>query len=461
MTSPKNRNKDSAQIWADIKSAFLFFNIFAKIFVYMHYEKKIFENGMKAIVIPMENTSAVTLLVLIGTGSRYESKNINGISHFLEHLFFKGTKSRPSPGEIASALDKIGAVYNAFTSKELTGFWVKSAYSDFDVSLDIVSDILLEPLFKEEEIERERGVILQEKNMREDMPPAKADEVLENVLYGDTPLGWDVIGTEESIKSIGRNQILDYLKNHYIGPNAVVIVAGNVDKNKTFSDLEKKFKRMPEGKAKDAEKEKDFQESPRIKLIDKKTDQMHFAMAVRAYDIFDERKYPLSLLATVMGGNMSSRLWMEIREKLGLAYYISSANEYYADAGYMAVKAGVPHEDLAVVLEKIADAFKGIRDKGVSEKELKDAKSFTRGRLALSLESSDEVAMFCGEQELLTKKILQPEEILEKIEKVSGNDILNIGRDILKPEKINLVAIGQHKDISAKTQLYNNLFAKL
>ncbi len=427
----------------------------------MHYEKKIFENGMKAIVIPMENTSAVTLLVLVGTGSRYESKNINGISHFLEHLFFKGTKSRPSPGEIASALDKIGAVYNAFTSKELTGFWVKSAYSDFDVSLDIVSDILLEPLFKEEEIERERSVILQEKNMREDMPPAKADEVLENVLYRDAPLGWDVIGTEESIKSIGRNQILDYLKNHYIGPNAIVIVAGNVDKIKTFSDLEKKFKRMPEGKAKDAEKEKDFQESPRIKLIDKKTDQMHFAMAVRAYDIFDERKYPLGLLATVMGGNMSSRLWMEIREKLGLAYYVGSEGDQYSDVGYLGIRAGIPHEKLAKVLEKITEIIGKIRQKGISEKELKDAKSFTRGRFALSLESSDEVAVFLGEQELLLKKILQPKEILKKIEKVSRNDIMKAGTDVFNSSKSNLVAIGQHQDIKAKEQLYKKIFNKI
>lgn len=426
----------------------------------MHYEKKVFKNGLKAIVVPMENTETVTLLVLVGTGSRYESKNIGGISHFLEHLFFKGTKSRPKPGQIHRVLDRIGASYNAFTSKEYTGFWVKTAFSDFDIGLDIVSDILLEPIFNKDEIEKERNVIFQEKNMREDLPPARASDILENVLYGDTPLGRDIIGNDESIAKIQRREIINYLKNHYFGSNTVIATAGNIGAKDVFSKLEKAFRKMSQGKPKSREKAKDFQKEPQIKLIEKKTDQMHFAMGIRAYDMFDEKKYGLGLLATVLGGNLSSRLWMEIREKMGLAYYVGAGPEQYTDTGYLALKAGVPHDKLSKVLEKIIEVVKKIKQKGISERELRDAKSFARGRFALSLESSDEVASFYAEQELLLKKILEPEEILKKIEKVSRGDIIKIGSEIFRPAKINLVAIGQHQNIKREEQLYAQIFAK-
>jgi predicted Zn-dependent peptidase len=430
-------------------------------FKFMKYERRILKNGLRAIAVPMKNTETVTLLVLVGTGSRYETKNINGISHFLEHLFFKGTKSRPKPGQIHRALDRIGAEHNAFTSKELTGFWVKSSYSDFDVSLDIISDILLEPIFKKEEIEKERGVIFQEKSMYEDLPSRKAAVILENVLYGDTPLGRDIIGTDESIKKIERSEIINYLKGHYSGSNAVVTVAGNIDAKTAFSKIECAFTRITKGKTNLFKKAKDFQKIPQIKLIEKKTDQMHLAVGLRAYDNFDERKYALSLLATILGGNFSSRLWMEIREKLGLAYYVGAEGEQYSDVGYLGIRAGIPHEKLAKVLEKIVETLKKIKQKGVSDKELKDAKSFTRGHLALSLESSDEVATFYGEQELLLKKILRPEEILKRIEKISKRDILRIGKDIFRSSKINVVAIGQHPNVKEQTRLYTRIFNKI
>jgi len=218
---------------------------------------------------------------------------------------------------------------------------------------------------------------------------------------------------------------------------------------------------LPEGKIQTKEKAVDFQKEPQVKLIEKETDQMHFVFGIRSYNIFDERKYGLGLLSTILGGNFSSRLWMEIREKLGLAYYVGANPEHYTDAGYLGIKAGVPHEKLGKILEKIASVLKKIKQNGISGKELENAKSFTRGRFALSLESSDEVAMFFGEQELLLKKILQPEDILKKIEKVSKSDILKIEADIFNPAKINLVAIGQHKDIKKQEQLYKKIFNKI
>lgn len=427
----------------------------------MKYEKSVLVNGMRAIAVPMKNTEAVTLLVLVGTGSRYETKDISGISHFLEHLFFKGTKGRPSPGQIAKVLDKIGASYNAFTSKEFTGFWVKTASSDFNIGLDIVSDILLESIFKKEEIERERGVIIQEKNMREDLPPARVGDILENVLYGDTPLGRDIIGNEKSIAEINREHIIEYLKKNYFGSNIVVAVAGNIESDTVFKKLSAAFKKMPKGKIKPKKKQNDFQKEPNIRLVEKKTDQMHFAIALRAYNMFDEKKYGLGLLSVILGGNVSSRLWLEIREKLGLAYYIGSADEQYTDVGYFGIKAGVSHDSLAKVLGKTVEIIGKIKKQGISEKELKDAKSFTRGHFVLGLESSDEIAMFYASQELLLNRILEPKDVLKKIEKVSKNDILKIEKEIFRPDKCNLAAIGQHGDLEAKTNAYQKIINKI
>ncbi len=399
---------------------------------------------------PMANTEAVTLLVLVGVGSRYETKEINGISHFLEHMFLKGTKNRPKPGQVHKDLNKIGAAYNAFTSKENTGFWVKSSAKDFDVGLDVVSDILLEPLFKNEEIEKERNVIIQEINMIEDEPRQKISSDLEGVLYGDQPVGWDVSGKKETVRNIKRADIIKYESDNYLSENMIVAVAGNFDKNTTFKKIQKSFKRIKKGRNKPAEKVKVFQKFPQIKIIKKQSDQTHFALALRGYDMFDEKRYTLNLLAVILGGNMSSRLFAEIREKLGLAYYVYAYGDQYTDCGYLGMAAGVPHEKLEKVIRIIIKIIKSIQGKGIPKKDLDFAKSFIRGQMALSFETSDQIASFVANQELFYKKIMQPEEILKKIEKVSQNDILKVVQDIFKPEKINMAVIGQQEDRKQK-----------
>ncbi|MBU2219246.1 insulinase family protein, partial [Patescibacteria group bacterium] len=298
-------------------------------------EKKVLDNGLRVIIVPMKNSEAVTIQVLVGAGSRYEPKKINGISHFLEHLFFKGTKSRPKPGQVHKDLNRIGAAYNAFTSKENTGFWVKSSVEDFDVGLDVVSDILLEPLFKNEEIEKERGVILQEISMYEDEPRRRVIDIVENVLYGDQPLGRDIAGTKETINNIKRTDIVKYESDNYLSKNMVVIAAGNIDKKTAFKKIKNVFSRIRKGENKSFQRIKISQKSPQIKIIKKDSDQTHFALAFRGYDMFDEKRYILNLLSVVLGGNMSSRLFTEIREKLGLAYYVYSWGDQYNDCGYL------------------------------------------------------------------------------------------------------------------------------
>ena len=412
----------------------------------MKFEKRTFKNGLRCIVAPMKDTQAVTLWALFGTGSKYETKKINGVSHFLEHLFFKGTKSRPRPGQIWKELDRIGAQRNAFTSKEYTGYYVKAAAKHFDIGLDVVSDILLEPLFKKDEIEKERGVILQEIAMYEDNPQHQAYELFEELMYGDQPAGWEISGSPETVKKITREEIIRYKENHYLASNAVVAVAGNIDPETAFSKVEKAFSKMPRGKKLEKQKTVERQKIPRLKFKKKDSDQTHIRLGVRAYNMFDERRFALQVLQTILGGNMSSYLWREIREKSGLAYYVGASSDEYTDCGYLLATAGVAHENLLLVTKKMVNTMRHLRSNGVTEREVKFAKEYIRGSTALAFESTDEVATFLASQELFYGRIMTPEDLLKKIEAVRKSDIIKVARDIFRPEKINLAAIGPHED---------------
>ncbi|MCX6731457.1 MAG: pitrilysin family protein [Candidatus Parcubacteria bacterium] len=427
----------------------------------LNYEKKVLENGLRVIVAPMENTEATTLLALVKAGSRGETKKLNGISHFLEHLFFKGTKSRPKPGQVTKELNRVGAAYNAFTSKENTGFWVKSSAKDFDLGLDIVSDILLEPLFKKEEIEKERGVILQEISMYEDDPRRRVLDIMENVLYGDQPLGWDIAGTKETVKNIKRADVINYEEKNYLAGDTVVVAAGNIESKIVFKKIEKIFKRVRQGKNKTFSPARISGKFSKVKIIKKDSDQTHLAIAFNGYDMFDEKRHILNLLSVILGGNSSSRLYMEIREKLGLAYYVYGWGDQYTDTGYLGMGAGIPHQKMGLVIKKIISIIKEIKEKSVSQKDLNDAKSFIRGQMALRFETSDEIASYIAGQELFYKKILQPEEILKKIEKVNQSDILRIGREIFRPARANLAVIGQQEGDKKNEEQYKKILGKI
>jgi predicted Zn-dependent peptidase len=424
-------------------------------------EKKVLDNGLRVVLVPMENSEAVTIQILVNVGSNNETKEINGISHFLEHLFFKGTKNRPNPGDIHKELDRIGASHNAFTTKELTGFWVKSSVKDFDISFDIISDLFLNPLFNEEEIEKERGVILQEINMYEDMPQQKVLRSLIGVMYGDQSMGWETLGTKKSVGKIHKKDILKYRNSNYTLSDSMIIVSGGIDKYSAFEKIKSAFSETKKENGDNKFKFSDYQLEPKVKIFNKKIDQSHFILGIKAFDMFDEKRYIISVLSTILGEKSSSRLFMEIREKLGLAYYVGSMTWLLSKTGIFFIRAGVSHDNLEKTVNKIMEIVGDLKSNGVTEKELKDAKSFLRGQTALSLETSDQVADFFGEQELFYGKIMQPEEILEKIEKVTQDDILKIAQEIFKPEKISMAVIGSHPDFSQKEEFYKNLFSKI
>ncbi|OGF87631.1 hypothetical protein A3B19_02450 [Candidatus Giovannonibacteria bacterium RIFCSPLOWO2_01_FULL_46_32] len=423
----------------------------------MKFEKRTFGNGLRCVAAPMKDTEAVTLWALFRTGSKYETKKINGISHFLEHLFFKGTKSRPRPDQIARELDRIGAQKNAFTSKEYTGYYVKSAAKHFDVGLDIVSDILIEPIFKKTELEKERGVVLQEIAMYEDDPRRQAYDLIEELLYGDQPAGWDIAGTPDTVKGISREDIINYKKSHYITSNAVVVVAGSVEPEAVFKKVEKAFLKMPQAKKLRKEKVFERQKKPAVKFKKKDVDQTHLRLALRAYDMYDEKRYALQVLSTIFGGNWSSYLWREIREKGGLAYYVGASSDEATDTGYLLATAGVAHANFSKTVKKIVDILKHLKAKGATEREINFAKEFIRGSMALAFESTDEVATFLASQELFYNKIMTPQEILAKIEKVKRSDIMGVVRDVFRREKVNLAAITPEENTADFEKILNTL----
>jgi len=416
------------------------------------YKKTTLENGLRVITIPMENANSVTVLILVGTGSKYESKDINGISHFLEHMFFKGTQKRPTTLDISETLDSVGGEYNAFTSKEVTGYWAKVDKKHSDVAIDWITDIFLNSKFDAEEIEREKGVIIEEVNMYLDTPTAYISDLWEKLLYGDQPAGWMVIGEKANILSFNREKIVDYFNSHYSLDNIIVCVAGAVNSKEIENKIQNYFKDKKSENFKTKLKVIESQKEPQIFLYTKKTDQTHFCLGVRAYDLSHPKRYALALLSIILGGNMSSRLFIKVRERSGLAYSIHTSADSFTDTGYLVTQAGIDSKNLEKTIKLILEEYKDLRDKKITEKELQKAKDYIKGIMSLSLDASDYQTSFYAMQELLENKILSPEEKFAKIDEISVDDIKKVAEDIFVSEKLNLAVIGPIED-SAKKEL--------
>lgn len=410
------------------------------------FYKTTLPNGLRIITIPQKNSQTVTVLALVGTGSKYETKKISGISHFLEHMYFKGTKKRPSALRVFETLDKIGGICNAFTGEEYTGYFAKVAASQFEIILEWVSDIYLNSLFPKKEMEKERGVIIEEINMILDTPMRYIEELWKKLLYGDQPAGWDVGGNKESIRSISREDLISYMKSQYVAGNTIVCVAGNISSSKTINKIKSYFSKIKTTPWKNKAPVVEKQKKPNTLLFPKKTDQSHLALGVRTFNIFHPQRYTLEIIATILGRMMSSRLFLEIREKLGAAYYVQTVAEADSDTGYLVSLAGIDNLKVEKAISMILKEYKKLSQIKVPAAELKKAKDSIKGKIALTLETSDANAFFYSGQELLERKILAPKEIFEKIDKVSANDILKVARDIFRPDKLNLALIGPFKD---------------
>ncbi len=408
----------------------------------MSVKKTTLKNGLRVLAIPMKNAKSVTVLILVGTGSKYETKDINGMSHFLEHMFFKGTKKRPTTLKISETLDMIGGQYNAFTSKEVTGFWAKVDKKHVDIALDWIADMFLKSKFEAAEIEKEKGVVIEELNMYLDMPSSYVSELFEDLLYKDQPAGWRIVGEKETILAFTREKMVEYYKHHYASENTVVCVAGDISAKQIEKKINGYFAGVKKAKAPQKEITKESQAKPEVLVHYKKTDQTHFCLGVRAYDMYDNRKYALTLLSIILGGNMSSRLFISVRERHGLGYYIHTSVDATTDTGYLVTQSGIKNGNLQKAIELVLQEYKDLKNKKITPRELKKAKDYIRGSMSLSLDGTDSQASFFATQEVMEGKTQSPEEKLKMMDKVTVADINNVAQDIFQPQKLNLSVIG-------------------
>jgi len=399
-------------------------------------------NGVRVLTVPMAGVESVTAMVLVRTGSRNETVEQSGISHVLEHMLFKGTKSYPTPMDIAGAIDGIGGENNAFTGKEYTGYYVTSAAKHLPLTLDILSEMVTVPTLPQADLSREREVIVQEIAMYEDEPRERAVEEFENLMYDGSSMGRLIIGTKETVRATTSAKLRAYMKEWYRGGNVLVVVAGKISNQKfeIRNLIDEKFGGMGAGKIMPFNQKGEYGQAE-AKHIKKKTEQAHFLLGVPGLAVGDPRRYALQLAQVVLGGGMSSRLFNEIREKRGLAYYVRAELDSAYDVGYLAVRAGV-------ALSKLGEAMKVSREEllklgsTITQKELEKAKEYILGHMPLQLEDSMGVAQFLGMRTLILDEIRQPEEVERIVRGVGLAEVKEILQELVSEEKIRSVVVG-------------------
>lgn len=408
--------------------------------------KKTLKNGLKVLIIPMQDNPTVTVLSLVETGSKYEDERLGGISHFLEHMCFKGTLKRPKAIDISRELDSIGSQYNAFTAQEYTGYYAKSDAKHFKKIFDLVTDIYLNSTFPETEIEKEKGVIIEEINMYEDMPHRHVQDLVMELLYGDTPAGWNIAGKKENILKMNRGDFIKYKALHYVPNATTLVIAGNIKPNEVLKEVNKTFGKVLKSKKGSKVKVKESQTKPEALIKFKETDQTHFVLAFRSFDLKNKKNNILSILGGVLGAGMSSRLFIKLREEMGVGYYVRAYNDAYTDHGYFQISAGVDNKRVHEVLEAILLEIKKLKEELVSNEELEKVKECLIGNMKLSLESSDDIANYFGMQELLKKEVKQLKDKEKELRRVTSKEIRDMAKTIFKNEKINLALIGPFHD---------------
>jgi len=409
------------------------------------FKKITLPSGLRVVTAPMSQVDSVTALILVQAGSRYENAKNNGVSHFLEHMTFKGTKKRPNKLALTSLIDSVGGIYNAFTTKEDTGFYIKAPSRHLDLILDVLSDTLINSLYDPAEIAKEKGVITEEINMYEDEPSSRVWEILEKLLYDNQPLGMRVLGEKETVANLTREQIIDYVGKMYQTGSVVVGLAGNI--NEKSVDLVKRYMSpLAKGTASHFDVSIANQSKPSSAIYFKESDQAHLVLACRGYPLSHPDRYVTGIMATLLGGYMSSRLFIEVRDKRGLAYYVGAAKDEFADVGYFATYAGVRVADTEEAVKVILEELAKLKEKKVTEEELKRAKENWKGRMELALEDSYRVASFYAAQELFEKEIKTSEGILEEADRVTAEDVQRVAKDIFVNQKLNLAVVGPFKN---------------
>ncbi len=409
------------------------------------YERHTLSNGLRVLTAPMPHAQSVSCLVMLAAGSRYETRETNGIAHFAEHMFFKGTERRPTARDLAGEVDAIGGEFNAFTGKEYTGYYVRCAAEYRDTALDVLIDMVRNSKFDPDEIDREKGVIVEEMNMYFDTPRDFISSVFDDAVYGDQPLGWDVIGRKETVRGATRQTFMDYL-GHWYKPERMVVGVGGLLGDDILARVEELVGDLEPAETRGPEPTVAAANGARVKVHTKRSDQAHLCLGVPTYPLDHPDRYPLQLLTTVLGGGMSSRLFTEVRERRGLAYYVFATNQSHTDAGALYAQAGVDINRIDEAVSTIVAELKRIAEESVPSDELEKSRSFAKGRFVLQLESPQGTIMFGLRREVLEGRAAEPSEVLEGLDVVTAEDVQRVAQDLIADDRLRLALIGPYDD---------------
>jgi len=411
-----------------------------------NYQKDILANGLRVLTAPMPQSRSVTVMIMVGAGSRYEGRNINGLSHFMEHMFFKGAQKYPDAMAVASAVDSVGGVFNAFTSEEKVAYFVKLSAARKRVAYDVLADMLLRSRFDREEIDRERGVIIEEIRMYNDDPMSRVQMDFKLHFYGDQPLGWDIAGPEKVIRSVSREDFKTFLSRHYAADNCVLIAAGGLTHEEnlamageffTFTERMEKITPPPFARKNGA----------RSVLNSRKIEQAHFVLGFPLPGDLHSDQPAIKVMTNILGGTMSSRLFYQIRERRGLAYYIRASRQAFTDTGALKVAAGINVDKLEEAIHCVMAEIGKMAGEGVTAEELERGKENIKGRIDLSLEDSMSVANFYAAYETLYGAVKTPEDLAREIDEVTGDDVRRVAAEYLDTGKVRLAVLGPYDGV--------------
>lgn len=410
------------------------------------------KSGLRVLTAPVDGTESVTVLVFCGAGSRYEANNERGISHFLEHMFFKGGKKYVNTQQVSAAIEGVGGDFNAFTGKEYAGYYVKVAHPQTELACDVLSDMLLHASFPQEEIDKERGVIIEEKRMYEDTPMYRAGWDFEEMMLGDCPLGWDTIGTEEVINAVKQADFQRHKDELYTADNTVITFSGHITRDQAMAFAEQYFGTLSGTKSRTYSPFGKFHEK-RVWMRHKETEQAHLVLGLPGVPSQHPDHFAQKLLGIILGGNMSSRMFLRIREARGMCYYISTDVDSYMDAGIISTRAGIDQSRVGEAVKAIRHEYEVCAKDGVEQDELQRAKDYLKGRITLSLEDSEERANFLGKQALMYPHIRDTQEYFACIDAVTKEHVDGVASRLLRTEELRLVVLGKGGDEAAMAKL--------
>jgi predicted Zn-dependent peptidase len=412
------------------------------------HKKTVTSNGLRILTTHMPHTQSASIVFYVGAGSRYETTEEAGISHFVEHMCFKGTRQRPTSKEISEAIEGVGGVLNAATDRELTTYYCKVPVAHFQLALNVLSDFIRDPLFDPEEVEKERLVILEELSMSYDVPSYRADLLIDEVMWPDQALGRDVGGTRESVLGITRDMLTNYMHRQYTIPNLVVSIAGNIPHEEAAEAVELQFRDWVSHKPGSLFPVEDDQSAPRLSMERRRTEQAHICIALKGLSSTHPDRYALDMLNAVLGEGMSSRLFLELREKQSLVYDVHTSTSHLKDCGSFIAYAGVDPKNAKKAVQSILHELRMIKE-GVPEGELHKSKEFLKGRLVLRMEDSRSVAAWLGAQELLLNEVQTVEDVLAKVDAVTTEDVKRVANNLLVTEKLSTAIVGPFRSDKA------------